>query len=145
MTDIKDLYQKIIIQHANSPHNFGNLPETPFKVTLRNPSCGDVITVAATISDNYISKVCFTGSGCAISQASASMMTDIIPGMIVTDAIQTSKDFHHLTEGQQLDQNVLASLSDAVAFSTLHQFPTRVRCGNLAWHALDTILEMWGK
>lgn len=140
MSDIRQLYQRIIVDHANHPHHYGELQSANFTKTYRNPDCGDTITVFATIVDDEIVDISFTGNGCIISQASASMLTDLLIGQTIAVADDTIRNFQYLIMGQPVNES---ELGDSVAFSTLSEFPTRVRCGALAWHTMAAILNDW--
>lgn len=140
MSDIRQLYQRIIVDHANYPHHYGELKTANYKKICRNPDCGDTISIFALIVDGQFIDVSFTGNGCIISQASASMLMDILINQSVDVVLDRMQNFSKLIMGQSVDAN---ELGDSIAFSTLSEFPTRVRCGALAWHAMSEIINDW--
>lgn len=142
MSDIRQLYQRIIIDHSNYPHHYGKLACPDFVRTCRNPDCGDTITVFVSIDTDCFNELSFIGDGCAISQASASIMTDTLIDKTVAEATQLIQEFQKLLLGQHI---TTGDLGDSVVFGKLKQFPTRVRCGALAWHAVSDVIEEWGK
>ncbi|MBA1434021.1 Fe-S cluster assembly sulfur transfer protein SufU [Bombilactobacillus bombi] len=138
MIDVRQLYQRIILEHAHHPHHFGILDDYNYQQVLHNPDCGDTIVVFAQINDQILQQVSFKGEGCIISQASASMMTDIVIAQDLAAIHQSISDFQQLIMGKL---SASKKLGDAIVFSNLQQFPTRVRCAALAWHALQAIIE----
>jgi nitrogen fixation NifU-like protein len=138
MSDIQELYQKIIISHAKHSIGFGALEQYNYYAKLKNPDCGDDINVYLNVVDQRLEQVSFTGQGCMISQASASMMVDILTGKSISEAQKLMQNFQNLILGHDYDAE---QLGDLIAFATLNKFPTRVRCGMLAWHAMGDGLK----
>lgn len=138
MNNVQQLYQKIILEHANHPNGFGVLESYTHQVELRNVECGDSFQVFALVEERQIKKISFVGEGCIISKASASMMVDSIHGTKIENIQKQVENFQNMILNKPFDEN---SLGDLVAFKSLNQFPTRVRCGMLPWHALIQILE----
>lgn len=138
---LKALYQTVILENAQAPHHFGTLPNAK-TVTLHNPTCGDEINVQMLIKDDVIDQIMFTGSGCTISQASASIMTDVLKGQTVTEAQKRLSDFSDLITGDSLNEADQHALGDAAVLATVAEFPTRIKCATLAWHAADQLLTM---
>jgi nitrogen fixation NifU-like protein len=137
MSDIQQLYQKIIVEHANHPYGAGELLDYDVQAKLSNPDCGDRFEVSVKFNQNQIVAIGFTGEGCMISQASASMMVMMLNEKSITEARKLMQNFQNLVLQKTYDST---QLGDLIAFKTLHQFPTRVRCGMLAWHALAECL-----
>lgn len=138
---LKALYQTVILEHAQAPHHFGKLADAQ-TVTLHNPTCGDTIDVYMQVEDHKIKQVTFTGSGCTISQASASIMSDVLTGLTVTDAQRKINNFSNLIMGQPVSEADQHALGDAAVLGTVAEFPTRIKCATLAWHAADQLLTM---
>lgn len=141
MSNIQELYQKIIVNHAKYPIGQGVLPQYNYHAKLKNPDCGDDIEVYLKVVDQRLEQISFTGQGCIISQASASMMVDALSGKRILEAQQLMQNFQNLILGKDYDES---QLGDLIAFATLNQFPTRVRCGMLAWHAMADGLNQGG-
>ena len=130
MDIFRDLYQQLIIDHNQNPHNFHKLDKATHYANGHNPLCGDEITIYIIKHNNYIKNISFTGSGCAISKASASIMTDILKNIEIKDAQLLFEKFHTLvTTGQNTED--LGKLS---VLAGVHKFPSRVKCATLAWH-----------
>ena len=130
MDVFKDLYQQLIIDHNQNPHNFRELENPSHSADGHNPLCGDEITVSFIEKDGIIRDITFLGTGCAISKASASIMTSILKNMNVEDANALFEDFHTLaTTGESSkDMGKLSVLAG------VHKYPARVKCATLAWH-----------
>ena len=137
MTDLRDLYQQVILDHNRAPRNFREMPDADRTAQGDNPLCGDRIAVALRLDGGQIADVAFTGSGCAISQASASLMTQAVKGKSVEDAKRMFEAFHGMVTGGAADRDLLGKL---VAFGGVKEFPARVKCANLAWHTLRAAL-----
>ncbi len=132
MDHLSELYQAVILDHNRRPRNFGKLPEANRVATGDNPSCGDHFTVYLRLTDDRIEKVAFDGAGCAISKAAASLMTVSLMGKSVAEAENLFREFHHLVTTGEADEE---NLSDMAAFAGVSQFPARIKCATLAWHA----------
>ena len=140
MSDLRDLYQEVILEHSKSPRNYGELGGANHKAEGFNPLCGDHFTVYVDIEGDSIRDIRFQGSGCAISKASASMMTQAVKGKSKEEARKIFNVFHKLvTTGQANgDRSELGKLE---AFSGVSEFPVRVKCATLAWHTLQAALD----
>jgi len=137
--DLRDLYQEVILDHNKRPRNFGKLEGANRHAEGYNPLCGDRLTVYLDLEGNTIRDIRFEGSGCAISKASASMMTSEVKGKTVEEAEGTFHKFHQMvTEEGKIDPETLGKLA---AFSGVREFPVRVKCASLPWHTLDAALQ----
>jgi nitrogen fixation NifU-like protein len=140
--DLRELYQDVILDHHKRPRNRREMPEASAKASGYNPMCGDRISVFVRMTGDVIEDVSFVGTGCAISQASASMMTDCLKGRTRTQATGVADAFQRLVtdDGATLPQgdDLVEKLE---AFSGVREFPSRVKCASLAWHALRAALE----
>jgi nitrogen fixation protein NifU and related proteins len=139
--DLTALYQSIILDHNRRPRNFRELADADRRVEGQNPLCGDQLTVWLKMSGDRIEDASFVGSGCAISKASASMMTSAVKGKTRTEATQLFDRFHELVTGKATAQPDDPALGQLAAFSGVSRFPLRVKCASLAWHALKTALN----
>jgi len=142
--DLRELYQDIILDHARSPRNFGALSEPSHLAHGHNPLCGDKLTVFMKIDDDHITKVSFEGRGCAISTASASLMTQILTGKSVAQADAVFAAFHaRVTTGAAVE--VASDLEDATErlepLTGVRTYPARVKCATLAWHTVDAAVK----
>lgn len=143
-SDLRDLYQEVILDHSRHPRNFGALGsgggEANRAARGDNPLCGDRLTLAARVEDGRIEDVAFEGSGCAISVASASLMTEAVKGHTVEEAEAMYERFHRLlTDGAEPGEE--EALGKLAVFSGVREFPIRVKCATLAWHTLHAALE----
>lgn len=141
MADLVELYQQIIIEHNRSPRNFKALPDATATAEGDNPLCGDRITLFVRVADGVIADVGFQGKGCAISQASASLMTGAVKGRTVAEAEQLFHAFHAMVTSDPTKTPDTAALGKLAAFAGVRQFPARVKCANLAWHTLHAVLS----
>jgi nitrogen fixation NifU-like protein len=140
---LRDLYQEVILDHGRNPRHFGPLDPHSHEADGHNPLCGDRIRLFLDIgADGSIDDVSFEGKGCAISIASASMMSDLIVGKPIADARALAEAFYHLARGEESDGAVLpADMERLEVMSGVSQFPMRVKCATLAWHTFETALE----
>lgn len=138
MNDIFDLYEELIIDHARSPRNFGMLPHKTHHARGHNPLCGDTIDLDMECRDGLITKIAFSGDGCAISKASASLMTENIVGKSEQQAYALFDDFHHMLTTEDMSTQSLGKLE---ALKGVRQFPMRVKCATLCWHTLNLALR----
>jgi nitrogen fixation NifU-like protein len=141
MSDLRELYQQVILDHNKNPRNFRELPDASRRVEGFNPLCGDHYTVFIQVDDDDVIKdVSFVGSGCAISKASASVMSSTVKGKSKEEVGLLFETFHRLVTGDTsgVDATELGRLA---AFSGVSEFPARVKCATLAWHTLRTALE----
>ncbi|MEZ4752110.1 MAG: SUF system NifU family Fe-S cluster assembly protein [Bdellovibrionota bacterium] len=139
MSELRDLYQQVIIDHSKRPRNFGSLEGANKSANGHNPLCGDKISVHVLTDGDRVKDIRFEGSGCAISTASASMMTEMVKGKSVEEAEKIFKNFHALVTAESgADEDTLGKLA---VFSGVREFPMRVKCATLAWHTLHGALE----
>jgi nitrogen fixation NifU-like protein len=139
MSDLRELYQEVILDHNRHPRNFGAPAAANRRAEGNNPLCGDRVTVYLDVEDGRLRDVAFDGAGCAISTASASLMTEALKGLTVEDARALFHRFHDLvTIGVGSDSPDLGSLA---AFTGVREYPMRVKCATLAWHALMAALD----
>jgi len=139
MSDLQELYQSVILDHNRKPRNFGALPLANRHADGKNPLCGDEVHVAVVVEDDRITDVKFTGHGCAISKASASLMTTAVKGKTRAEAEALFQRFHALVLGQ--DAGGGKDLGQLVVFSGVSRFPVRVKCASLSWHTLKAALD----
>ena len=132
MQDLTDLYQSVILDHNRRPRNRGKLPTANRVAHGDNPTCGDQCSVYLWLDGDRIADISFDGSGCAISQASASLMTLHVKGKTLAETEAIYADVHKLVTTGQVDEN---NLSDLAALAGVHQFPARIKCATLGWHA----------
>lgn len=140
MADLGDLYQDVILEHSKVPRNYRALPDADRHAEGFNPLCGDRFTVYLKLDGDTIRDVAFQGSGCAISKASASMMTQTIKGKTKAEAVQLFERFHKLVTGRAAS-NGEQDLGKLSVFSGVSEYPVRVKCATLAWHTLRAALE----
>lgn len=139
MSDLRELYQEVILEHGKRPRNFGPLDGDARRAEGFNPLCGDRLTVYVDDGDGTIRDVRFEGSGCAISTASASLMTEAVKGKRVEDVRPLFEMFHGVVTGEaQADREAMGKLA---VFAGVSEFPMRVKCATLAWHTLKAALE----
>ena len=141
MTGLSELYQEVILDHNNSPRNFREIDGATQIAEGYNPLCGDRVVVYLQLDNDVIGDISFQGSGCAISKASASMMTVSLKGKTRTEAEELFQRFHSMVTGaadRAIDPQALGKLA---VFSGVREFPARVKCANLAWHALHAALD----
>ena len=141
MTDLQDLYQEIVMDHNWKPRNFHKMETPTCSSHGFNPFCGDTITVYASIAEEIITDVSFEAAGCSISKASASMMTEAVKGLTITDAKTVFSKFHELVTQTGNAYEDDASLGDLVVLAGVRAFQTRIKCATLSWHALKGALE----
>ena len=142
MGDLRDLYQEVILDHSKRPRNFGELPGANRRADGYNPLCGDRETVYVRLENGVLEDVGFRGAGCAISTASASMMTDSLKGKTLAQAESLFERFHDLITGN--DGGAKAGgpeLGKLAVFSGVREFPSRIKCATLPWHTLRAALS----
>lgn len=137
MSELRELYQEVILEHSKHPRNFRALDTATKKAEGFNPLCGDHFTVYVDVQDGAIHDIAFQGAGCAISKASASMMTQSLKGKSAGEAEELFTRFHDLVTGQGNGDE----MGKLAAFSGVSEFPLRVKCATLAWHALRAALR----
>jgi len=138
--DLKELYQDVIVDHNRSPRNFRKLADATSVQEGFNPLCGDKLTVYLKLDGERISDVCFEGSGCAISVASASLMSEALKDKTVVEAEQLFEKMHGLLTIED-ERRDLESLGKLAALSGVREYPSRVKCATLCWHTLKNALE----
>ncbi len=141
MSDLRDLYQDVILEHSKTPRNFRELPAANHKAEGFNPLCGDRFTVYVTLDGDTIRDISFQGSGCAISKSSASMMTQSVKGKKLAEAEKIFERFHKMVTGHAPAAGTESELGKLTVFSGVSEFPVRVKCATLAWHTLNAALE----
>jgi nitrogen fixation NifU-like protein len=142
MSDLRDLYQEVILDHSKKPRNFRELPAPSRRAEGNNPLCGDRATVYVRLEGDRVSDVAFKGSGCSISTASASMMTESVKGKSRDEVESLFTRFHDLVTAAPGQANRAApELGKLVVFAGVSEFPVRVKCASLPWHTLKAALE----
>ncbi|MCG8408797.1 MAG: SUF system NifU family Fe-S cluster assembly protein [Phycisphaerales bacterium] len=141
MTDLNELYEAQILDHNKSPRNRRRLEDADRRADGYNPLCGDKITVFIDLEDDLVKEVTFEGSGCAISTASASMMTQSLKGKTLDEAKALFAKFHSLITGEPCEIQNGPELGKLEVFSGVCQYPARVKCATLAWHTVNAALE----
>lgn len=139
MSELRELYQEVILEHSKKPRNYRALATANHKAEGYNPLCGDHFTVYLDLKDGAINDIGFQGSGCAISKASASMMTQSLKGKTATEAEELFTKFHDVVTGQAAGTE--ENLGKLAVFAGVSEFPLRVKCATLAWHALRAALQ----
>lgn len=140
MADLSDLYQQIIVEHNRSPRNFKRVEDADRTAQGDNPLCGDRIELFVKLEGGRIADIGFQGKGCAISQASASLMTGAVKGKTVEEAEALFHRFHDMVMSSP-SQPADESLGKLAAFAGVRQYPSRVKCANLSWHTLHAALS----
>jgi len=144
MSELSDLYQEVILDHGKRPRNFGKLDAATHRAEGRNPLCGDHLVLEARLDGGKVVEARFVGDGCAISKASASVMTGLVKGKTPAEVDELFQVFHRLvTEGPGAMPD-LEALGKLAVFGGVHDFPTRVKCASLAWHTLRAALAGGG-
>lgn len=141
MSDLRELYQEVILDHNRSPRNYRPLPGANRSARGHNPLCGDQLTLFLDVQDGVVKDVAFTGSGCAISKASASLMTEAVKGKSTEDATALFHRFHELLTGPPDVKADARAMGKLVVFGGVREFPVRVKCATLAWHTMNTALH----
>ena len=139
MADLRELYQEVILDHNRRPHKFRELPDANHKAEGYNPLCGDRLTVYVRVDGDVVRDATFLGSGCAISKASASLMTDSVKGKTLEDTNALFDAFHRMVTSDGGEQPA-AELGKLAVLAGVRQFPARVKCASLAWHTLRAAL-----
>lgn len=137
--DLRELYQEIIIDHNRNPRNHHIIDDATTQANGFNPLCGDKLTVYLKIENNCVNDISFVGCGCAISQASASLMTDALKGKTIAEAQQLFDYFHAMITSD--DDSQLPALNKLAVLAGVRAYPARVKCATLAWHTLDAALK----
>ncbi len=141
MSDLRELYQQVILDHNKSPRNFKELPDANRTSEGYNPLCGDHINLYVKLQNDRIEDIAFQGSGCAISKASASLMTSLLKGKTVEEAEALFKKFRELVTADLDTPPDTDSLGKLAVFTGVREFPVRIKCATLAWHTLHAALR----
>ena len=141
MEDLNDIYNELIMEHSMNSYNKKKLQDADYEEIGHNPNCGDEITLEVKLDGDIIEDMAFSGHGCAISQASTSIMIDTLKGKTVKDAQDIIKTFIGMIKREQESEEELEKLEDAIAFKNIANMPARVKCALLAWHTLEDILN----
>ncbi len=145
LDQIRDLYQEVVFDHNRNPRNFRVMDDANRKIDGFNPLCGDRITLYAKVSGGVIEDVSFQGSGCAISTASASLMTEIVRGKTEQEAEALFDLFHRITTGKNGEEIDLEAIGKLAVLAGVRAYPARVKCATLAWHSLQAALKNDGE
>lgn len=139
--DLNAIYTELIMEHSTSKHNKRKLENPDIHEKGHNPSCGDEITLELKLNNDIIEDLAFTGQGCAISQASTSIMIDLLKGKTIKKALNLTETFIGMIKREIKDDDELYELEDAMAFKNISNMPARVKCAVLAWHTLREALD----
>lgn len=135
------LYQEVILDHNRRPRNFHPMEHASCSADGKNPNCGDQLTIWLRVEDEIVTDVSFQGQGCAISKASASMMTDAIKGKSRTDVVKLYEKVHKLVTGEDVSLAKDKEMGSLRALGGVSKFPMRVKCASLSWHAMKAALD----
>ena len=141
MEDLTDVYNELIMEHSMNSYNKKKLNDANYCEVGHNPNCGDEITLELKLNGDIIEDMAFSGHGCAISQASTSIMIDTLKGKTVEEAKEIVKTFIEMIKRETTDEKELEKLEDAIAFRNVANMPARVKCALLAWHTIEDILN----
>jgi nitrogen fixation protein NifU and related proteins len=141
MSDLKSLYQEVILDHNRNPRNFKKMENADRTLEGYNPLCGDRYTIYVKMNGDIIEDIAFQGSGCAISKASASVMGSMLKGKTRAEAEAMFEEFHKLVRGEMKVEGHEEELGKLAAFSGVSEFPARVKCAILAWHTMKSVIE----
>ncbi len=141
MDDLENIYNDLIMEHSMNSYNKKKLENADFEEVGHNPNCGDEITLELKLNGNVIEDMAFSGHGCAISQASTSIMIDTLKGKTIEEAKEIIKTFIAMIKREETDEENLKKLEDAIAFKNVSNMPARVKCALLAWHTLENMLN----
>ena len=141
MSELSELYQQVILDHNKKPRNFRKPETTNHSAEGYNPLCGDQLTIYLNLEDDTVKEVGFEGSGCAISKAAASMMTQAVKGKSKEEAENLFQEFHSMVMGELNEETEENSLGNLKIFAGVREFPVRVKCATLPWHTLHAALH----
>ncbi len=141
MSELSDLYQEVILDHNKNPRNFREIENATNEADGNNPLCGDALRVYVEMEDDRVKDVAFKGSGCAISKASASMMTQIVKGKTKAEVEKMFAEFHRMVLGELDEEKEENNLGKLKIFAGVREFPARVKCASLSWHTLSAALH----
>ncbi len=145
MDELQNLYNDLIMEHSMNSYNKRELPSFDFAEKGHNPNCGDEIELEVKLDGDTIYDMSFTGHGCAISQASTSIMIDTLKGKTIEESKDIIKTFIEMIKREITDESELKKLEDAIAFKNVSNMPARVKCALLAWHTMEDLLNKNGK
>ena len=145
MEDLTDIYNELIMEHSMNSYNKKELKDADYCEMGHNPNCGDEIKLELKMNGNVIEDMAFSGHGCAISQASTSIMIDTLKGKTIEEAKEIIETFIGMIKREITDDSELQKLEDAIAFKNVSNMPARVKCALLAWHTMEDLLEKNGK
>jgi nitrogen fixation protein NifU and related proteins len=141
MSELSELYQQVILDHNKKPRNFRKLESASHTAEGYNPLCGDQLTIYMNLENDRVTDVGFEGSGCAISKASASMMTQAVKGKSKEQAEALFNEFHSMVTGELDEENDENTLGNLKIFAGVREFPVRVKCATLPWHTMHAALN----
>ena len=141
MEDLTEVYNELIMEHSMNSYNKKKLEKADYQEIGHNPNCGDEITLELKMNENVIEDMAFSGHGCAISQASTSIMIDTLKGKTLDEAKEIIKTFIEMIKRETTNEEQLKKLEDAIAFKNVSNMPARVKCALLAWHTMEDILK----
>lgn len=141
MQDLRELYQEVIVDHGKNPRNFHELSCATHHANGFNRLCGDKLTLYIEVKDNVIKDISFVGTGCAISTASASLLTEVLKGKTIEEAQQYFTNFHHFITTHDNSDVFSNNLGKLAIFGGVREYPSRVKCATLAWHTLNAALD----
>ena len=141
MSELSELYQQVILDHNKKPRNFRKLETANHSAEGYNPLCGDQLTVYLDLENGAVKEIAFEGSGCAISKAAASMMTQAVKGKSREQAEELFTEFHSMVTGELDEETEKNSLGNLKIFAGVREFPVRVKCATLPWHTLQAALN----
>jgi nitrogen fixation NifU-like protein len=141
MSELSELYQQVILDHNKKPRNFRKLETANHSAEGYNPLCGDQLTVYLQLEDGAVKDISFEGSGCAISKAAASMMTQAVKGKTKQEAERLFTEFHKMVTGDLDEKSPPNQLGNLEIFAGVREFPVRVKCATLAWHTMQAALN----
>ncbi len=146
MDDLRELYQSVILDHNRRPRNFREIEDAARTAEGHNPLCGDKLTVYLALdADERVCDIAFLGEGCAISTASASLMTEFVKGKSKQEVAEAFERFHHLVTSKTSEEIAQEGLGKLAVFSGVREYPMRVKCASLAWHTLNAALNDSGE
>lgn len=145
MNELFDLYQEIILDHNKRPRNYRQVEESTHEAEGNNPVCGDEISVSLKVDDGRVTDIGFQGEGCAISKASASLMTSDVKGKSVTEVMERFEQVKGMLTGTEENLDILEEMGNIACLSGVRQFPARIKCATLAWHALSAAIRGGGQ
>lgn len=141
MSELSELYQQVILDHNKKPRNFRKLEHANHSAEGFNPLCGDHLTIYLDVEGDSVKEIAFEGSGCAISKAAASMMTQAVKGKSKEEAENLFQEFHSMVTGELNEETEENSLGNLKIFAGVREFPVRVKCATLPWHTLHAALN----